>query len=238
MKLGDLKLLILAFLLLPAFAFAAKDTSDYTLRVEILTSHAQSYHPAVRSEYDNQRYMAEGRGNITDGTSKHAFDFHYDGELYSVRMLQHPMFGRGPYLAKWKKPQRKLELLIPIGEKGRYETRDLQTFVLEGVYVTTGHGLIEISQDAYRAQPAQGEGSQVRKPPPDVADLSVTSDPANAELGVDGELMGTTPSALLLSVGEHTITLKKTGYKPWQRKMVLVTGKISLQGKLEPENPQ
>jgi len=59
MKLGDLKLLIFTFLLLPAFAFAAKDTSDYTLRVEILTSGAQSYYPVVHSEYDNQRYMAE-----------------------------------------------------------------------------------------------------------------------------------------------------------------------------------
>jgi len=181
---------------------------------------------------------SEGRGNITDGTSKHAFDFQFDGELYSVRMLKHPMFGRGPYLAKWKKPQRKLELLIPIGKTGRYETLDLQTYLLEGVYVTTGHGLIEISQDAYRAQPAQGEGSQFRKQSANVADLSVTSDPDNAEIGVDGELMGTTPSALLLSAGEHTITRKKAGYKPWQRKMVLVTGKINLQGKLEPENPQ
>ncbi|MGD1101488.1 MAG: PEGA domain-containing protein [Terriglobia bacterium] len=238
MKLGDLKLVIFTFLLLPAFAFAAKDTSDYTLRVEILSYSAHSYYPVVHSEYDNGRYMLDGRGNITDGLTKHAFDFQYDDELYSPNMLKHRIFDRETYLAKWKKPQRKLELLIPIGKKGRYETRDLQTYLLEGVYVTTGHGLIEISQDAYRAQPAQSEGSQVRKQSANVADLSVTSDPDNAEIGVDGELMGTTPSALLLSVGEHTITLKKAGYKPWQRKMVLVTGKINLNGKLERENPQ
>jgi diacylglycerol kinase family enzyme len=238
MKLGDLKLLIFTFLLLPAFAFAAKDTSDYTLRVEILSYSAHSYNPVVRSEYDDQRYMVDGRGNITDGTTKHAFDFQYDGELYSPNMLKHRIFDRQTYLAKWKKPQRELELLMPIGKKGRHETRDLQTYLLEGVYVTTRQGLIAISQDAYQAQQAQNEGTQGRKQSANLADLSVTSDPDNAEIGVDGELVGTTPSVLQLRVGEHTITLKKTGYKPWQRKMVLVTGRIELKGKPEPESPQ
>lgn len=45
-------------------------------------------------------------------------------------------------------------------------------------------------------------------------------------------------SVLQLNVGEHTITLSKTGYKPWQRKMKVVTGEINLNADLEPENPK
>jgi hypothetical protein len=50
--------------------------------------------------------------------------------------------------------------------------------------------------------------------------------------------MGTTPSVLQLNVGTHMITLSKTGYKPWERKMMLVTGEIKLNADLGPENPK
>jgi hypothetical protein len=66
--------------------------------------------------------------------------------------------------------------------------------------------------------------------------LSIGSNPASADIEVDGEFVGTTPSVLELSPGEHTIVLRKTGYKPWQRKMKIVTGQITLNADLEPEN--
>jgi hypothetical protein len=96
-----------------------------------------------------------------------------------------------------------------------------------------------MSQADYQARQAGKETVSAAPAPPQHAiasNLSITSKPHGAEIDVDGELMGTTPSILRLNLGPHTITLTKAGYKPWQRKMVLVTGRITLHGDLDPAN--
>lgn len=53
-----------------------------------------------------------------------------------------------------------------------------------------------------------------------------TSSPAGAEVLIDGEFWGSTPTADLtrLSAGPHTILVKKPGYQPWERKIDLAPG--------------
>lgn len=53
-----------------------------------------------------------------------------------------------------------------------------------------------------------------------------TSVPTNAEVKIDGEYWGTTPTADLtrLPAGLHTIVVKKPGYLPWERKVTLASG--------------
>jgi hypothetical protein len=53
-----------------------------------------------------------------------------------------------------------------------------------------------------------------------------TSTPASAEVSVDGEYWGTTPTADLsrFSPGSHTILVRKVGYEPWERKVTLAAG--------------
>lgn len=237
MRSAKLESLVMIFLLSPAVPLAARDTSDYPLKVELLANTWQWYRPFPYREPQNFRYRVTGRGNVGDGPTVHAFDFKYDCSIH-VRLT----LPKETYLAKWKKPRLELELLIPdIGKEGKYETCELQTTVREGVYVKTGQGLIEMSQNDYKARkapPETAEGPQGQEQSAVISKLSVTSNPDSAEIEVDGELMGTTPSVLQLSVGEHTITLHKTGYKLWQRKMKVVTGEIKLNADLEPENPK
>jgi hypothetical protein len=45
--------------------------------------------------------------------------------------------------------------------------------------------------------------------------------------------MGNTPAALELEPGDHTITLRKTGYRLWQRKLRVSAGEARLNGLLE-----
>ena len=237
MKLAKLEYLILFFLLSPALALAAKDTSDYPLRVELLSNSALTYRPYASSGIANFMYRVNGRGNVGDGTAKHAFDFKYDSNIRVRLTLRNET-----YLAKWKKPQHELEVLVPeIGKDGRYQACDMLTTVHEGALVRTSQGLIEMSQDDYKARQERREAAkaaQAQGQPAAVSNLSVTSNPDSAEIEVDGALMGTTPSVFHLDVGTHTITLHKTGYKPWERKMMLVTGEIKLNADLEPENPK
>jgi len=71
------------------------------------------------------------------------------------------------------------------------------------------------------------------------AKLSITSIPDGADIEVDGSFSGNTPSDLEVPEGEHSITVKKTGYRNWERKMKLVAGSnIRLNAEMEQTTPQ
>jgi hypothetical protein len=85
------------------------------------------------------------------------------------------------------------------------------------------------------AQPSSASRAAV--PAPSTARLSITSAPVGADIEVDGNFSGNTPSDLEVPEGERTITVKKSGYKDWQRKMKVVAGSsIHLNAELE-KNP-
>jgi len=67
--------------------------------------------------------------------------------------------------------------------------------------------------------------------------LSVTSVPDGADIEVDGSFMGNTPSSIELVSGEHTVSVKKSGYKTWERKIKLTSGDIRLSAELEKDEP-
>ena len=62
----------------------------------------------------------------------------------------------------------------------------------------------------------------------------VKSTPLGADIEVDGNFMGNTPSNLKLDPGEHKITVSKGGYTSWERTMkVTAGGNITLNPTLE-----
>ena len=65
------------------------------------------------------------------------------------------------------------------------------------------------------------------------AQLEITSNPAGAEISVDGNFVGDTPSELAVAAGVHTITISKHGYKPWERKLTVSNGKVTVAAELE-----
>jgi hypothetical protein len=76
--------------------------------------------------------------------------------------------------------------------------------------------------------------------PPPVSDISqvstvsIKSDPAGAEITLDGKFVGTTPSSVQLQAGEHTIVIDKVGFKSWQKTMtVSAGGSVSLDATLD-----
>jgi len=68
---------------------------------------------------------------------------------------------------------------------------------------------------------------------PTNARLEITSNPAGAEISVDGNFVGDTPSELAVATGIHTITISKHGYKPWDRKLTVSGGKVTVAAELE-----
>ena len=70
-----------------------------------------------------------------------------------------------------------------------------------------------------------------------VPKLSVTSVPDGADIEVDGSFMGNTPSSIELVSGEHTVSVRKSGYKTWERKIKLTSGDVKLSAELEKNEP-
>jgi hypothetical protein len=66
------------------------------------------------------------------------------------------------------------------------------------------------------------------------AKLSVISVPDGADIEVDGSFVGNTPSDIDVPAGDHTVTLKKTGFQPWEKKLKVSSGSnVHLKAELE-----
>lgn len=71
-------------------------------------------------------------------------------------------------------------------------------------------------------------------PPPTSAKIQLESDPTGADIELDGSFVGNTPSDVQVAEGDHTITVKKSGFKDWERKMKVSAGSsIRLNATLE-----
>lgn len=85
------------------------------------------------------------------------------------------------------------------------------------------------------ASPAQvATASSTVATAPASAKLQLESDPSGADIQVDGSFVGNTPSDVQVPEGEHTIAVKKAGFKDWERKMKVSGGSnVHLNAELE-----
>ncbi len=65
------------------------------------------------------------------------------------------------------------------------------------------------------------------------ARLTIKSNPDAADIEIDGNFVGNTPSSLELLPGDHNVVIKKSGYKTWERKLKVVGGEVNLRAELE-----
>lgn len=63
--------------------------------------------------------------------------------------------------------------------------------------------------------------------------ISVSSTPANADIELDGSFVGNTPSVIDVPSGDHSVVVKKSGYKPWERKLKVTGGVVNISAELE-----
>jgi len=91
-------------------------------------------------------------------------------------------------------------------------------------------------QPAVPTGPAQGAtaGGSSGNPSAASAKLHVESDPPGADIEVDGSFVGNTPSDVQVAEGEHAVTVKKAGFKDWERKVKVSGGSsVNLNSELE-----
>jgi hypothetical protein len=83
-------------------------------------------------------------------------------------------------------------------------------------------------------QPSDVPANSASQPSND-AQLEVTSTPSGADVELDGSFVGNTPSSVGVSAGDHTISVKTSGYKFWERKIKVSSGKVNVSAELESE---
>ncbi len=65
-----------------------------------------------------------------------------------------------------------------------------------------------------------------------LATVSISSTPVRAEISVDQNFVGNTPSSLTLQPGEHLISVQKNGYQDWERKIKVSGGNVNVTAEL------
>lgn len=54
--------------------------------------------------------------------------------------------------------------------------------------------------------------------------LNIISEPSGADISLDGDFVGNTPTTIPVPAGKHSVVVSKTGYKPWQRSLSVSAG--------------
>lgn len=95
----------------------------------------------------------------------------------------------------------------------------------------------DVKLDIAKFQPAApAQGAVPSSPPGNAASakLQLESDPSGADIAVDGSFVGNTPSDVQVAEGEHTISVKKAGFKDWERTLKVSGGSsVHLNAELE-----
>jgi hypothetical protein len=101
------------------------------------------------------------------------------------------------------------------------------------------NGDIPLDQGRFAAQgPSKQEASATTSQPPTAAagpqsdngselalsTVEIKSTPDGAEITVDDKYMGSTPSTVRLSAGDHKIKVEKPGFKPWEKNLTVSSG--------------
>lgn len=117
-----------------------------------------------------------------------------------------------------------------------HSTRELGTSVKDACEAIVKDWPAREKLQAQKAQqqPAQlVTVSQTSAAPVAASQISVSSNPAGADIEVDGSFVGNTPSTVDVASGEHTVVVKKAGYKDWSRTLKVTGGTVNLSVEFE-----
>jgi hypothetical protein len=82
----------------------------------------------------------------------------------------------------------------------------------------------DMKLDIAKFEPASTTPTTVAATAPVSGKLQLESDPLGADIEIDGSFVGNTPSDIEVAQGEHTVTVKKAGFKDWERKLKVSAG--------------
>jgi hypothetical protein len=115
-----------------------------------------------------------------------------------------------------------------------HSTRSLGNAVKDACDAITADWPSRAAKNATPSQPAQASSFVSNSmATSSTSKISVSSTPANADIELDGSFVGSTPSVVDVPAGDHSVIVKKSGYKPWERKLKVTGGVVNISAELE-----
>ena len=90
--------------------------------------------------------------------------------------------------------------------------------------------------DSAKFQPAKTEMTTAAITNAAMTLVDIASTPPGADIEIDGKFVGSTPSSVSVSPGDHDIAVKKNGFAVWDKKVSVSTGHINLSAELVPQS--
>jgi hypothetical protein len=119
------------------------EPADYPLRVHVFSHSSHSHYSHRELDYSD----GEGRANLYENSQPTAFDF-------SFRCMERieNSIGYETYIARWKKPGRTLEIMLPrMGHPDQVENCEFQVILKPGIAYTHRNGEVsELPTEAFR----------------------------------------------------------------------------------------
>lgn len=88
----------------------------------------------------------------------------------------------------------------------------------------TGRQASEPPPSTPASGPAAQPPAQAAAPAGELVSAVVKSTPDGADITVDGKYVGSTPSTVRLTPGDHTISIGKSGFRTWERTITVSPG--------------
>ena len=211
-----------------------RDPADYPLKISLIEENANpTMTVTTPSGAALTRYQASGRGNLYAGQDAHGFEF--------TSTCGFVVYAKRNYAARWIVPQQKLEVLRTGGQQNFNGPNIcvLTTSMKEDVYLTElGAGVTGTESPAEFSKQNQASAPPAPAAPPANQDASITkvvihSQPEGADIEVDGNYVGSTPSTIPLAAGRHKIVVRKRGFEDWERQIQFMGGETQVQAELE-----
>jgi PEGA domain len=123
---------------------------------------------------------------------------------------------------------------FPKGYLDKADASQVRDVISQVLAVDTGAN--DQQQTTTQQQPAVSTAPESAANQPQTnasSEIEVTSTPSGADIELDGSFMGNTPSTIDVPPGDHTIAIKKNGYKPWERKIKVGSRKVNISAELE-----
>jgi hypothetical protein len=136
----------LALCLLFSTAAQAKklNSADFPLRVHLFTHNDHSHYRSGMLDYAE----GEGRANLYENGDPKAFDYSY---RCGSRLMN--SIGYETYMARWKKQDRSLEILLPVmGKPDAAETCEVKVDMKPGMAYYHHNGMVSEQPSAVRKQ--------------------------------------------------------------------------------------
>lgn len=218
-----------------------RNSADYPMEITVIEENVSpSMTLTTPSGATQTRLQGSGRGNLYAGQDVHGVELSYSCGF--------PLYTKRKYAARWIVPQQQLEVLRT-GAGQNFNGPNicvLTTTMKDVVYLTElGAGVTgTISPEEYARRNAAAGPTGAPAPAPgatvtpanqeaNVTKVVIHSQPEGADIEVDGNYVGSTPSTLPMTPGRHKIVVRKLGFEDWERQMQFMGGETQVQADLE-----